>query len=167
VLFAVTFSDDPWVHPGSSYEVKLPAPALTIDTGASDATKARLLTVLAHVKEVFEETGIDCDPVQLLAVIDGQRMGFTRFAMYLLLFHCTATGGELVGHPLETAGVGWFNRDELPWPCAGANWWGPMAFAIMGGLLVATVLTLIFLPALYVTFFGIRESTGAQQVAAA
>jgi multidrug efflux pump subunit AcrB len=28
--------------------------------------------------------------------------------------------------------------------------WGPMAFAIMGGLLVATVLTLIVLPALYV-----------------
>ena len=40
------------------------------------------------VKEVHEETGIHCEPVQLLAVIDGQRMGFTRFAMYLLLFHC-------------------------------------------------------------------------------
>ena len=49
------------------------------------------------VKEVHEETGIDCEPVQLLAVIDGQRMGFTRFAMYLLLFHCTAIGGELAG----------------------------------------------------------------------
>ncbi|HEY4609463.1 MAG TPA: NUDIX hydrolase N-terminal domain-containing protein, partial [Ilumatobacteraceae bacterium] len=35
------------------------------------------------VKEVFEETGIRCDPLQVLAVIDGQRMGFTRFAMYL------------------------------------------------------------------------------------
>ena len=40
------------------------------------------------VKEVFEETGIECEPVQLLAVLDGQRMGFTRFAMYMLLFHC-------------------------------------------------------------------------------
>lgn len=28
--------------------------------------------------------------------------------------------------------------------------WGPMAFAIMGGLLVAAILTLIFLPTLYV-----------------
>ena len=65
------------------------------------------------VKEVLEETGIDCEPVQLLAVIDGQRMGFTRFAMYLLLFHCTATGGELAGHPLETVDVGWFSRDAL------------------------------------------------------
>jgi multidrug efflux pump len=32
--------------------------------------------------------------------------------------------------------------------------WGPMAFAIMGGLLVATVLTLVLLPVLYVTVFG-------------
>ena len=85
------------------------------------------------VKEVHEETGIECDPVQVLAVIDGQRMGFTRFAMYLLLFHCTATGGDLAGHPLETADVGWFTRDELPWPCAGATWWGPMAFAAIDG----------------------------------
>ena len=50
------------------------------------------------VKEVAEETGIVCEPEQLLAVVDGQRMGFTRFAMYMLLFHCRATGGELVRH---------------------------------------------------------------------
>jgi multidrug efflux pump subunit AcrB len=42
-------------------------------------------------------------------------------------------------------------------PIAFTVFWGPMAFAIMGGLLVATVLTLIFLPALYVAFFGLRE----------
>ena len=29
-----------------------------------------------------------------------------------------------------------------------------MAFAVMGGLLVATVLTLVFLPTLYVTVYG-------------
>ena len=72
------------------------------------------------VKEVLEETGIECEPVQLLSVIDGQRMGFTRFAMYLLLFHCQAKGGSLVPHPLETADVGWFARDRLP--CGGARW---------------------------------------------
>jgi multidrug efflux pump subunit AcrB len=32
-----------------------------------------------------------------------------------------------------------------------------MAFAIMGGLLVATILTLIFLPTLYVTWFRGKE----------
>lgn len=39
-------------------------------------------------------------------------------------------------------------------PIAPTVFWGPMAFAIMGGLLVATALTLIFLPVLYVTVFG-------------
>ena len=36
--------------------------------------------------------------------------------------------------------------------------WGPMAFAIVGGLAGATLLTLLFLPALYVTSFRIRET---------
>lgn len=41
-------------------------------------------------------------------------------------------------------------------PIAPTVFWGPMAYAIMGGLAVATVLTLFFLPALYVTWFRIR-----------
>lgn len=41
-------------------------------------------------------------------------------------------------------------------PIAPTVFWGPMAFAIMGGLLVATLLTLVFLPTLYVTVFGGR-----------
>ena len=85
------------------------------------------------VKEVAEETGIVCEPVQLLSVIDGQRMGFTRFGMYMLLFHCRAVGGALDGHPLETSGVGWFSRDDLPAATAGADWWGPTAFSAIDG----------------------------------
>jgi multidrug efflux pump subunit AcrB len=46
-------------------------------------------------------------------------------------------------------------------PIAWTVFWGPMAFAIMGGLLVATILTLIFLPTLYVTWFGWREGREA------
>ena len=42
-------------------------------------------------------------------------------------------------------------------PIAPTVFWGPMAFAIMGGLLVATILTLIFLPTLYVAWFGGKE----------
>ncbi|HEY5830363.1 MAG TPA: efflux RND transporter permease subunit [Hyphomicrobiaceae bacterium] len=42
-------------------------------------------------------------------------------------------------------------------PIAPTVFWGPMAFAIMGGLLVATILTLVFLPTVYVTWFGWRE----------
>ena len=85
------------------------------------------------VKEVSEETGIDCEPVSLLGVVDGQRMGFSRFGMYMLLFHCRATGGELRAHPLETSDVGWFGHDTLPPTTAGAQWWGPMAFAAIDG----------------------------------
>ena len=86
------------------------------------------------VKEVSEETGIDCEPMRLLGVVDGQRMGFSRFGMYMLLFHCRATGGELTPHPLETADVGWFAHDELPEATAGAQWWGPMAFEAIDGV---------------------------------
>jgi multidrug efflux pump subunit AcrB len=44
-------------------------------------------------------------------------------------------------------------------PIAFTVFWGPMAVAIMGGLLVATLLTLVFLPTLYVTWFRGREAT--------
>jgi multidrug efflux pump subunit AcrB len=46
-------------------------------------------------------------------------------------------------------------------PIAPTVFWGPMAYAIMGGLLVATVLTLIFLPALYVAWFRVKEPAAA------
>jgi multidrug efflux pump subunit AcrB len=42
-------------------------------------------------------------------------------------------------------------------PIAPTVFWGPMAFAIMGGLLVGTVLTLIVLPALYAVWFNVKE----------
>ena len=41
-------------------------------------------------------------------------------------------------------------------PIAPTVFWGPMAYAIMGGLAVATLLTLVFLPALYVAWFRIK-----------
>jgi ADP-ribose pyrophosphatase YjhB (NUDIX family) len=91
------------------------------------------------VKEVAEETGIECEPVGVLSITDGQRRGFTRFAMYMVLFHCRATGGELLAHPLETSGVGWFARDALPEPLAGQGFWTEAAFAAIDGQSTATV----------------------------
>ena len=85
------------------------------------------------VKEVREETGIEAEPVQLLGVVDGMRMGFTKFGMYMLLFHCRATGGELNPHPLETDGCGWFAKDQLPQVTVGAEWWAERAFAAING----------------------------------
>ncbi len=47
-------------------------------------------------------------------------------------------------------------------PIAPTVFWGPMAIAIMGGLFVATLLTLIVLPALYVIFFRVKEPEARQ-----
>ncbi|MBV8889621.1 MAG: efflux RND transporter permease subunit [Alphaproteobacteria bacterium] len=47
-------------------------------------------------------------------------------------------------------------------PIAPTIFWGPMAYAIMGGLAVATLLTLVFLPALYVTWFRIKTPEPAR-----
>ena len=42
-------------------------------------------------------------------------------------------------------------------PIAREVFWGPMAYAMMGGIIAGTAITLLFLPALYVTWFRIRE----------
>lgn len=42
-------------------------------------------------------------------------------------------------------------------PIAREIFWGPMAYAMMGGIIVGTVLTLLFLPALYVAWFRLEE----------
>jgi multidrug efflux pump len=49
--------------------------------------------------------------------------------------------------------------------------WGPMAYTIMGGLVVATVLTLLFVPALYAAWFrvrvpAVRRASGAAPILA-
>jgi len=51
-------------------------------------------------------------------------------------------------------------------PLSRSGFWGPMAVAIMGGLIVATVLTLLFLPALYAAWFRVKrpEAEGARAV---
>jgi multidrug efflux pump len=46
-------------------------------------------------------------------------------------------------------------------PISREVFWGPMAYAMMGGIIVGTVLTLLFLPALYVAWFRIKPEDGA------
>ncbi|MDQ1427627.1 MAG: hypothetical protein QOK39_1103 [Acidimicrobiaceae bacterium] len=84
-------------------------------------------------KEVLEETGIHAEPLRLIAVLDGLRLGFTSVPLYSLVFHCRAVGGTLARHPLETRDVGWFAEDELPSPLAAAERWRPAAFAAIRG----------------------------------
>ena len=51
-------------------------------------------------------------------------------------------------------------------PLSRSVFWGPMAVAIMGGLIVATALTLLFLPALYAAAFRVRRPQPAGGAAA-
>ena len=48
-------------------------------------------------------------------------------------------------------------------PLAGSIFWGPMAITIMGGLFVATVLTLMVVPALYALWFRVRRTSPTER----
>ena len=85
------------------------------------------------MKEVYEETGIHCEPVSLISIVDGMRQGFTRIPLFSMVFHCRAVGGELKPHPLETSDCGWFARDALHEPLAGLESWVDDAFAAIEG----------------------------------
>ncbi len=85
------------------------------------------------VKEVLEETGIAVEPVRLIGVLDGMRLGVSRIPLYSLVFHCRVVGGQLNPHPLETLDVGWFSRDALPSPTLGADRWADPIFAAIDG----------------------------------
>jgi ADP-ribose pyrophosphatase YjhB (NUDIX family) len=85
------------------------------------------------VKEVYEETGMEVEPVSLIAVLDGLRLGFARLPLYTMVFHCRVLGGELKGHPLETRQVGFYPRDRLPQPLAGQHRWAELAFRAIDG----------------------------------
>ncbi|MFT3799879.1 MAG: efflux RND transporter permease subunit [Burkholderiaceae bacterium] len=76
------------------------------------------------------------------------------------------------GHPVWTAIVDATVRRARPIvltaaaailamiPLSRSVFWGPMAVAIMGGLIVATLLTLLSLPAMYAAWFRVREPRG-------
>ncbi len=85
------------------------------------------------VKEVAEETGIDCEPLRLIAVLDSMRHGFTSVPTYSLVYLCRAIGGSLRPHPVETTGVGFFAEDDLPAPLAGPDIWARHAFSSIRG----------------------------------
>jgi multidrug efflux pump len=43
-------------------------------------------------------------------------------------------------------------------PLARSDFFGPQAITILGGLLIATVLTIVFVPALYAAWFGVQRA---------
>jgi len=85
------------------------------------------------IKEVSEETGIEARVERLLGVFDPWRRRMMGVPLYLIAFVCRAVGGELKGHPLETADVGFFARDALPQPLAMRPDWIELAFRAIDG----------------------------------
>lgn len=85
------------------------------------------------VKECEEEAGLEVEPVQVIAVLDGMRMGLTRVPLYSIVFHCRLISGEPRPHPLECRDVGFFSRDALPQPLVGFDHWGKQAMAAIDG----------------------------------
>ena len=86
------------------------------------------------VKEVEEETGIVVEPVRLIAVLDGLRLGFTRVPLYSLLFYCRAVGGELSPAPARDAATSAGSpATRLPQPLVGSERWGDHVFAAING----------------------------------
>lgn len=85
------------------------------------------------VKEVLEETGIEAEPLRVIALFDGLRLGARGLPFYSVVFHCRAVGGRLDPHPLEARDVGWFREDALPTPLAGGDRWRDLAFRAIRG----------------------------------
>lgn len=85
------------------------------------------------VKEVLEETGIRCEVVRPIAILDGMRRGFTRVPLVSIVFHCRNLGGELQAHPLECSDVGFFAEGELPERTARPELWSAHAFKAIRG----------------------------------
>lgn len=90
------------------------------------------------VKEVREETGMRCEVVRPLAILDGLRLGFSRVPLYSIVFLCRSLGGVLKPHPQECLDAGWFHRDGLPEPVASFDRWGDLAFRAIAGEDVGT-----------------------------
>jgi multidrug efflux pump subunit AcrB len=143
-----------------------------------------MLTILMVQLQSFQRLFLvlSVAPLGLIGVvaallISGRPLGFVAILGVLALIGMIARNSVILIHQIELEKL----HGRAPWdavieasenrvrpilltaaaailgmiPIAPTVFWGPMAFAIMGGLAVATVLTLIFLPALYVAWFRI------------
>ncbi len=147
-----------------------------------------MLTILMVQLQSFQRLFLvlSVAPLGLIGVVaallvSGRPLGFVAILGVLALIGMIARNSVILIHQIELEKL----HGHAPWiavieastnrvrpilltaaaailgmiPIAPTVFWGPMAFAIMGGLAVATVLTLIFLPALYVAWFRIKPPT--------
>ncbi|MDL2171285.1 MULTISPECIES: NUDIX hydrolase [Asaia] len=68
------------------------------------------------LKEVMEESGYSAEIIKLAALWDRNRQGHPPdvFSCAKVFYLCRLTGGTPTIDNLETSGIGWFNRDNLP-----------------------------------------------------
>ncbi|HUF65162.1 MAG TPA: efflux RND transporter permease subunit, partial [Gemmatimonadaceae bacterium] len=106
------------------------------------------------------------------AIIKG---GLTRFRPVVLTAITTALGLIPLAIGLNFDFIGLFTslNPDFYWGGEQAAWWGPMAVAVIVGILIATFLTLIVVPVLYSIFDDLgdftrkrytREADGAEQL---
>jgi len=86
------------------------------------------------------------------------RAGLIRFRPVMLTAMTT-----ILGLLPMAVGVS-FDFKSFSWEIGGesAQWWGPMAVAVIFGLAAATLLTLVVVPVLYALFARLKESMGAR-----
>ena len=84
-------------------------------------------------KRFTRETGIHCEVLRPISILDGMRRGFTRVPLVSIVFHCRSLGGELKAHPLECRDVGFFAEGELPERTARPELWAKHAFRAIRG----------------------------------
>ena len=105
------------------------------------------------------------DYIDLLRTRDGMdrrealvKGGHVRFRPVVLTAITTALGliPLAIGLNFDFFGLYTNLQPELYWGGEQAAWWGPMAIAIIFGLVVATVLTLVMVPTMYAIFDGVR-----------
>ena len=85
-------------------------------------------------KEVAEETGIEVEPVRLIGVLDGLRLGMSRIPLYSLLFFCRAVGGDAPRASARGARTSAGSPSpRCPNPLVGYERWGEPVFAALRG----------------------------------
>jgi multidrug efflux pump subunit AcrB len=113
--------------------------------------------------------------VAILGVLSLLGMVAKNAVILIVQIEQERAGGMGVAEAVRASAVGRFRPMMLTAlstilglvPIAPTVFWGPMAFAIMGGLFVGTLLTLVFLPAVYVAWFGHLDRRLDRQSAAA
>ncbi len=85
------------------------------------------------VKEVYEETGIEVEPLSLIAVFDGLRLGFARLPSTHSYSTAACSAASSAATRSRRAKSASSHGDALPWPLAGGDRWLETAFAAIGG----------------------------------